>query len=70
MSIGFRELLVVAAIVLLFVYLPHWIFGPIARKAGMSPRLGYLMGIPILSLVLIWMFAFKLVAERVELMFE
>jgi len=58
MGIGFRELLILAVLVLLVVLLPHWIFGPIARKAGISHRWAYLMGVPILNLILIWIFAF------------
>ena len=57
MGIGFRELLILVA-VLLLILIPYWLFGPISRKAGYSSRWGLLMWIPLVNVVLIWIFAF------------
>ena len=35
------------------------IFGPISKKAGYPYWRGLLMGVPLLNLILVWVFAFK-----------
>lgn len=45
-------------IVLIILIFPILIYGPIAKKAGFSRWWGLAMIVPILSIIILWMFAF------------
>lgn len=48
------------SILILFIFflIPLFVFGPVAKKAGYSRWWALLLVIPIINLVLIWVFAF------------
>jgi|TARA_B110000902_G_C14170941_1_gene536835 hypothetical protein len=46
-------------IIILFIFLvPFLIFGPVAKKAGYSRWWALLAGVPLLNLIVLWIFAF------------
>jgi len=45
-------------IVVVFIMLPVWVFGRIANKAGYSRLWVLLMFIPLVNIIMIWVFAF------------
>jgi hypothetical protein len=51
-GIGYRELLIILAVLTVLI------FGPIVRKAGFSRWLSLLLLVPIVNIVFIWIFAF------------
>lgn len=47
-------------IIVVMLLVPLILFGPIAKKAGYSYWAGLLMAVPLLNLVLVWVFAFTI----------
>ncbi len=56
-SVGFTELLLIL-IILIVIGLPLWAGSKIARKAGFSPYWGVMLTVPLVGLVVMWIFAF------------
>jgi len=52
------ELLILLLTLLLIVLIPLLIFGPIAKKAGFSKWWGFVMIVPFLNIIMVWVFAF------------
>lgn len=45
-------------IILALLLIPLLIFGPVAKKAGFSRWWGLLLAVPIINVLIIWIFAF------------
>ena len=45
-------------IILLIVLIPYFVFSPAAKKAGFSKWWALLMVIPLVNIILVWVFAF------------
>ena len=56
-GIGLQEVLILLYLFLIFGF-PAWMAAKIARKAGLSTWWSATMLIPILNIVMIWIFAF------------
>jgi uncharacterized membrane protein YhaH (DUF805 family) len=56
-GIGLQEVLVLLYLFLIFGF-PAWMAAKIARKAGLSSWWSAAMLIPILNIVMVWIFAF------------
>lgn len=52
------QLIVPLVIWIVFLVISLMVFGPVVKKAGYSKWWSLLMSIPILNLVMIWIFAF------------
>jgi hypothetical protein len=54
MGIGIWELIIIAVLIVI----PVLIFGPVVRKAGFSRWWSLLLAVPLINLIMIWVFAF------------
>jgi hypothetical protein len=56
-GLGVQELLIII-IILAFFAIPVWLWGHIADKAGFSKGWGFIVLVPLVNIILLWVFAF------------
>jgi hypothetical protein len=54
MGISIWQLIIIAVLIVI----PVLIFGPVVRKAGFSRWWSLLLAVPLINLIMIWVFAF------------
>lgn len=58
MGLGLTELMIILFFLVLFIAIPVLVFGPVVKKAGFSKWWSLLVVIPIVNIVMIWVFSF------------
>jgi hypothetical protein len=52
------QLLILLVVLVLVLSIPYYVYGPVAAKAGFSKWWSLLMIVPVVNVLLVWVFAY------------